>query len=461
MQDRGTAGGGSLGQHLGARDVAAVGALHEHVVGDAPIDDGDRARVQRASAVLDIDVVVRETARVLKPGAAQADRRRQRVQLVEVAAQQVRPQPAAPGDHRIVDIDRQAPIVWGKMRDAVSAIADITREAFHVEEEGLDWRSGLAGAVAAVGPLAVGMLAGDATAGFTATIGGLNTALVVPRAGLRARLWWGGAALIGGCGSIALSKLVEDHLWTLLIATLLWAGLWAFWREAGRAGALLGFATAAVFVIMAGLPGDPGDTASQFGWYALGGIPALALMVVARRGNATPPVGRAALAAYRRGLTADRALAGHALRLALAVGMGTLVYRLAGLDHGYWIPLTILAILQPDERATRVRVIQRAAGTLGGAVVIVVITLAWDDPALLLACAAVSAFGLYALDHRSYYWLVVLLTPTVLFMISAVRFQGDDVAIDRVANSSLGIVIGLVIGETFWTVARMRARLRA
>ena len=343
----------------------------------------------------------------------------------------------------------------------MAALSQIVHDAFEVEEEGLDWRSGVAGALAAVGPLAVGLALGDATAGFTATIGGLNTALCVPRAGLRARLWWGVAALVGGCGAIALSQLVEDHLWSLVAATLLWVGLWAFWREAGRAGALLGFATAAVFVIMAGLPGDPGDTASQFGWYALGGVPALVLMVLARRGDATPPVGRGALDAYRRGLGADRALAAHAVRLAVAVGLGTVVYRVLDLDHGYWVPLTILAILQPDERATGVRVVQRAAGTLGGAAVILVITLVWDAPGLLLCCAAISAFGLYALDHRSYFWLVVLLTPTVLFMISAVDFQGDDVAIDRVANSSLGIVIGLAIGEAFWTAARLRARLRA
>jgi uncharacterized membrane protein YccC len=55
---------------------------------------------------------------------------------------------------------------------------------------------------------------------------------------------------------------------------------------------------------------------------------------------------------------------------------------------------------------------------------------------------------------------VVLLTPTVLFMISAVQFEGDDVAIDRVANSMLGIVIGFAIGELFWRLSRRRETLR-
>jgi uncharacterized membrane protein YccC len=156
------------------------------------------------------------------------------------------------------------------------------------------------------------------------------------------------------------------------------------------------------------------------------------------------------LVAVRDGLMGDRALWAHAARLSFAVGLGTLLYSALGLEHGYWVALTTLAILQPGEHATRVRVLQRAAGTLGGAAVILLITLATDEGWLLIGCAAVAGFGLYALDHRSYFWLVVLLTPTVLFMLSAVDFQGDDIALERVANSSLGIVVGLLIGELVW-----------
>jgi hypothetical protein len=343
----------------------------------------------------------------------------------------------------------------------VTSLPQIVRDAFAVEEEGLDWRSGVAGAVAAVVPVAIGVALDEPAIGFIATIGGLNTALCVPRAGLRARLFWGGSALVGGCLSTALSQLVGDHTWSLLIVTFLWVGAWAFWRAAGRIGALLGFATSAVFVILSGLPGDPGDTATQVAWYAIGGAGGLLLMVIARRGTYAPPIGRAALAAYTACVARDRSLAAHAGRLAVAVTVGTLVYRALGLDHCYWVPLTILAILQPDERATSIRVIQRATGTLAAAVVILLITLVVDESWLLLCCGGVSAFGLYALDHRSYFWLVVLLTPTVLFMISAVQFQGDDVAIDRVANSMLGIAIGFAIGEVFWRLSQRRGTLRA
>ena len=50
----------------------------------------------------------------------------------------------------------------------------------------------------------------------------------------------------------------------------------------------------------------------------------------------------------------------------------------------------------------------------------------------------------------------MLLTPTVLLMISAVDFEGDTIAVDRVAQTMVGIVIGLAVGELAGAGARTR-----
>ena len=71
------------------------------------------------------------------------------------------------------------------------------------------------------------------------------------------------------------------------------------------------------------------------------------------------------------------------------------------------------------------------------------------------ACAGATAFLLYALRERGYFWLVVMVTPTALLMLSAVDFEGDTVAFDRVSNSLIGIVIGLAFAE----VARLGTSL--
>ena len=334
----------------------------------------------------------------------------------------------------------------GKMR-SVSGASELVREAFRTEEHGVDWRSGAAGALAAVGPLAVGIATDDPVVGFSGALGGLNAALCVPRGDLRARLWWGGLAVVGQLGSFLLADVAGRSDLVLIAVTLLWVGGWALFRAAGPSGALLGFATAAVFVILAGIPGDD-PLSDRLLWFTLGSLAGLALMIPARGGHGQPvPYGGAVLRAIGDAVRHDAALRAHALRLAVSVSAGTALYVILDMEHGYWVPLTTLAILQPSEHGTRVRSVQRAAGTLAGAALIVVIVLVTDHRAPLLMCAALAAFTLYALRERGYFWLVVLLTPTVLLMLSAVDFEGDAVALDRVANSTLGIVIGLAVAE--------------
>ena len=79
---------------------------------------------------------------------------------------------------------------------------NVLRDAFRTEERGVDVRSGLAGAAAAIGPLAVGMALNEPIAGVVAAIGGLNAALCIPRAGLKARSWWASLCVLGGAVAV-------------------------------------------------------------------------------------------------------------------------------------------------------------------------------------------------------------------------------------------------------------------
>lgn len=343
---------------------------------------------------------------------------------------------------------------------SMSAVSDLVREAFRTEERRVDWHSGLAGALAAVGPLAIGLVVDEPEAGFTAALGGLNVALCVPRADLRARLWWGSLAVLGSAAAVVVARAASKGDARLALLSFAWVAVWAFFRAAGPSGALLGFANSAVLVIVAGLP-TTAPLGEQLTWFVLGAIAGLALMVLARRRpERSIPVGLEALRKVRSAMLHDNALRAYALRLAVAVGAGSLLYRLVDLPHGYWVPLTTLAILQPTDHRTVVRSLQRVAGTLLAAALIVGVLLATDNRWLLVACAAATAFLLYALDERGYFWLVVLLTPTVLLMISAIDFEGDTVALDRMADTGLGIVIGLAFGELASAPARFRVTRR-
>ncbi len=332
-------------------------------------------------------------------------------------------------------------------------------EAFRVDRRGVDPLAGLAGGVASCTPLALGVAADEPAIGVMACFGGLNGALAVPRGSLRERIGWGAGASLGCCASVALATAVQPSVAASVAAAFAWIGLAAFLRTFGPHGGLTGFVIGAIFVIANGLPAESLDVGSRVLWFGLGSVVGVVLMAAAYARDAPPPspaprpLAQVLTSGSRQlvdALARDAPLRAHALRLASIVAATTLAYQLLGLEHGYWVPLTVLAVLQPDEHASSVRALQRAAGTFVGTALIAVLTIATDNPWLMVAGQGLAAFGLFALSARGYFWLVVLLTPTALLTISAVDYQGDAVALERAAWSALGIVVGLALAELAW-----------
>ena len=311
-------------------------------------------------------------------------------------------------------------------------------EAFRVERRGLDVRAGFAGALATCTPLALGVAIDEPAIGVTACFGGLNAALAVPRGAPRERVGWGAGAALACCVSVAVATAVQDSVAASVAAAFALVGTAAFLRSFGPNGGLAGFVIGAIFVITNGIAAGPLDVGERVLWFALGSLGGVALMVAAYAGSAPssrPPI-------------IDRwLLRAHALRLASIVAATTLLYQLLELEHGYWVPLTVLAVLQPNEHASDVRAIQRAAGTIVGTAVIALLTIATGSEWLMVSCQGIAAFGLFALFARGYFWLVVLLTPTALLTVSAVDYQGVAVAVERAGWSALGIALGLAIAE--------------
>jgi fusaric acid resistance family protein len=343
-----------------------------------------------------------------------------------------------------------------------SVAVGVWTEAFRVERRGVDVRAGLAGGLATCGPLALGVATGEPEIGVTACFGGLNAALGVPRGSLRERVGWGAGAALGCCGSVVLATVVQDSDAASVITAFVLVGMAAFLRAFGPNGALTGFVIGAIFVITNGIPAGTLDAGERVLWFALGSLGGVVLMLAAyaraapRSAPGAPPL-REVLAEGSRQLghaiAHDRLLRAHALRLASIVAGTLLLARLLDLEHGYWVPLTVLAVLQPEEHASSVRALQRGAGTLVGTALIALLAVATGEEWVMVACQGIAAFGLFALFARNYFWLVVLLTPTALLTLSAVDYQGVAVAIERAGWSALGIAVGLSIGELFWRLA--------
>jgi uncharacterized membrane protein YccC len=137
----------------------------------------------------------------------------------------------------------------------------------------------------------------------------------------------------------------------------------------------------------------------------------------------------------------------HAVRVGLVAAAATALYRILNLTFGYWIPLTAVAVLQPDTRSSRVRALQRTAGTLVGTAIVVVVAVATRNVSALVLIIFLVSGGLFALKERGYFWLTMLLTPTALLMTSTVRFYGWGVAVTRLINTLIGLVIAVAVIE--------------
>ena len=335
-------------------------------------------------------------------------------------------------------------------------------EAFRVERRGVDLLAGLAGGLATCAPLVIGVATGEPEIGVTACFGGLNAALGVPRGPLRDRLGWGTGAALACCAAVAIATAVQDSVAASVVAAFAVVALATSLRSFGPNGGLTGFVIGAIFVITNGIPAGSLDVGERVAWFALGSLGGVVLMTLAYGRGAPPaPAGARPLLdvlssgarALRGALAEDRLLRAHALRLASIVSTTTLLYKLFDLEHGYWVPLTVLAVLQPDEHASDVRAIQRAAGTLVGTALMALVAVVTGEEWAMVACQGLAAFGLFALFARGYFWLVVLLTPAALLTISAVDYQGVGVALQRAGWSALGIGVGLVLAELCWRLA--------
>ncbi len=141
--------------------------------------------------------------------------------------------------------------------------------------------------------------------------------------------------------------------------------------------------------------------------------------------------------------------------MGLVAGAATALYRALGLTFGYWIPLTSVAVLQPDSYNSRVRALQRTAGTLVGTAIVAVVAVVTRNEGVLVAIIFLVSGGLFALKERGYFWLTMLLTPTALLMTSTVRFYGWDISITRLVNTAIGLVIAVTVIEVG---SRLRSR---
>lgn len=139
----------------------------------------------------------------------------------------------------------------------------------------------------------------------------------------------------------------------------------------------------------------------------------------------------------------------HALRVGITAAIAVLATRWLRLDHGAWVTLTTVLILQPSLGETWTRGVQRVLGSVvGGAIAALLVTLSHQSLAIPLMIA-VSAFAAMALRPVNYTYFTAFVTPA--FVLLAQLAGGDwHLALMRVAASVAGGLLAIASLYLIW-----------
>ncbi len=213
---------------------------------------------------------------------------------------------------------------------------------------------------------------------------------------------------------------------------------------------IAGLSVALSLLISQGLPLDLSDTLPAFILATGGGLlQALFSILVYAAGDRNEQDGAAgwstakALTSLRSNFNLGSTSARHALRFGAALAAGVAAYWILGMqEHGFWIPLTILFVLRPEQDETFRRLILRAAGTAVGLIFATAISfwLKGDGVALAIALTLATGFA-YGLLTVQYALFTAAITTYAVLLADTLGDPALTAAGQRAAATAIGIAI--------------------
>lgn len=164
----------------------------------------------------------------------------------------------------------------------------------------------------------------------------------------------------------------------------------------------------------------------------------------------------------------DPALVRYTARLAVLMMLGVVVFKAGALPHGYWLPFTMIVVMQPDYGSTRQRVAQRVLGTLGGSILASALLWLHLPLAVLMLATTATVFTFGYLVRRNYAAAVFFVTLFIVLLTEADGPVTIAFTVERLASTLAGGALALLAAMFFWPVwererfpPRLAAALRA
>jgi len=116
------------------------------------------------------------------------------------------------------------------------------------------------------------------------------------------------------------------------------------------------------------------------------------------------------------------------------------------LERGYWVTVTVLLVMKPDQNPIFYRAFQRFAGTILAVLCADVLLLLVKDPRWLLPLIIACALGVPWAIKKNYWLVTFLATIMVVLLLELVSPRGEDLHTPfvRLVATLLGCLLGLV-----------------
>jgi uncharacterized membrane protein YccC len=148
----------------------------------------------------------------------------------------------------------------------------------------------------------------------------------------------------------------------------------------------------------------------------------------------------------------DPALVRYTARITALALIAVLAMKTLHLKHGYWLPLTLMVVLQPDYGSTRTKAGQRLMGTLAGSILASVILWLSLPFGALMAATALSAFAFGFYLRRRYWVAVIFITVFVVVLTESLGPATLGLTIERFGDTLAGGLLAMLAAVVFWPV---------
>ena len=156
--------------------------------------------------------------------------------------------------------------------------------------------------------------------------------------------------------------------------------------------------------------------------------------------------------ALRQNLSFESDALRHALRVGVGATIAVALSKSFAVNHGYWMSLTLVFILQPYFATTWQRTLERVAGSVAGAIGASLLGLFLSTPLSVALAVLPIALGTFAARTIHYALFTFFLTSQFVLVthIQQPEIQEPMLAALRAFNSVLGGILALLVGFLVW-----------